>query len=334
MSALPTIHILFENPAWMPPLLEGLAAEGFDDVRPVELIEGAVDPLSEPPEGIWLNRISPSSHTRGHASTIELGREYLFWLESHGRRVVNGLDAFEVEVSKLRQDLLLNRWGIRTPKTVLAVGTAAMVDAAKRFNGPFITKHNQGGKGLGIRLFQTASELEAWVSDSGFDPGPGGKVILQQYIAAPEPFITRVEIVGGRFLFAMRSNTSDGFELCPSDACQLPQTGPEVCPADGPASKFSTSPLTADDPLVQQYIAMCKGEGIDVAGIEFIEDADGNRYTYDINGTTNYSGVFAEQTGIDGMREFARYLKDTVVHEQRESRWSKQRVAPPIRRLA
>ena len=313
MSSLPTVHILYENESWMPPLLDGLAHAGFTDVRPVELVEGLVDPLVPPAEGVWINRISPSSHTRGHSTTIELGRETLYWLESHGRRVINGLNAFELEVSKLRQDMVLNRWGIRTPKTVLAVGAKAIVKAAASFDGPFITKHNQGGKGLGIRLFSSSAELADWVNDPAFDPGPGGKVILQQYIQAPKPFITRVEIVGDRFLFAMRSDTSSGFELCPSDVCQLEQqTGPEVCPADGPSSKFSRSPLTADDPLVKNYIAMCAAEGIDMAGIEFIEDADGTRYTYDINGTTNYSGVFGEQIGIDGMREFACYLRDVL----------------------
>ena len=32
-------------------------------------------------------------------------------------------------------------------------------------------------------------------------------------------------------------------------------------------------------------------------------------YTYDINGTTNYSGVLGKKIGIDGMREFAAYLR-------------------------
>ena len=43
MSTLPTIHVLYENPAWLPPLLEGLAAEGFTDVRTIELVEGLVE---------------------------------------------------------------------------------------------------------------------------------------------------------------------------------------------------------------------------------------------------------------------------------------------------
>lgn len=310
MSNLPTVHILYENPDWLPPLQDGLEAHGFTDVRLVKLVDGLVDPLAPPPDGIWINRISPSSHTRGHAGTIELGREILYWLESHGRRVINGLDAFELEVSKLRQDLVLNRWGIQTPRTVLALGKDAILEAARTFDGPFITKHNQGGKGLGIRLFESVDALETWIADPQFDAGPGGKVILQQYIQSPVPFITRVEIVGDRFLFAMRSNTSGGFELCPSDACQLtPTDGPEVCPADGPSSKFAQSPVTAEDPLVKKYIAMCQGEGLDLAGIEFVENEAGERFTYDINGTTNYSGVFGKEIGIDGMHEFARHLR-------------------------
>ena len=121
-----------------------------------------------------------------------------------------------------------------------------------------------------------------------------------------------MEIVGDRFLFAMRSNTSDGFELCPSTPASRCTGWPRGLPSRGSAEQVRSVTLTADDPLVERYIKMCQGEGIDIAGIEFIEDADGKRYTYDINGTTNYSGVFAEKIGIDGMREFARYLREAV----------------------
>lgn len=309
---LPTVHVLYENPAWLPPLVAGLEAEGFP-VRLVEMVDGSLDPDEPPPEGIWLNRMSPSSHTRGHGDSVELTRETLAWLDSWGRRVVNGSAAFELEMSKLRQHLALRRHGIEAPRTVLGVGSAGLVRLARSFDGPFITKHNRGGKGLGIELFRSADELADRLAAGSFDLGPDGKVVLQQYIEAPEPFITRVEIVGGRFLFAMRSATTAGFELCPSDACQTPAAAPEVCPADGGAGKFSLAPLTAEDPLVTAYVRLCQHEGIEVAGIEFIEDRDGRRYTYDINGTTNYSGVLGARIGIDGMREVARYLRREVV---------------------
>ncbi|MYA33119.1 MAG: alpha-L-glutamate ligase [Gemmatimonadales bacterium] len=325
----PQIHVLYENPAWIPPLEEALAREGFR-VRLVHVNEGLVDPSAPPPEGIWINRISPSSHTRGHVHTVELARQLLYWLEAHDRRVINGLGAFELEMSKLRQDLVLRRHGIRTPRTVLAVGREHLLAAAATFDGPFITKHDQGGKGLGIRLFRNARELERHLDADGFDAGPGARMILQQYIDAPEPFITRVEIVGGRFLFAMRSSTADGFELCPSDACNpMPsernapsrteeEAAPEVCPA-GPGL-FSSSPVAEDDPLVQRYIRLCNEEGIEIAGIEFVRDAWGHRYTYDINGTTNYNQTLGTRIGVDGMGEVARYVRRTATPGRRRRR--------------
>ncbi len=315
MSRLPAIHILFENPAWLPPLEAGLAAEGFTEVHRHHVDSGVVDPSQEPAEGIWINRMSPSSHTRGHITAVPLMREILQWLEAHGRRVINGSEAFELEMSKLRQELALRRHGIKSPRTVLAVGREQLLEQAATFDGPFITKHNRGGKGLGIQLFGSAEQLAGHLDSGAFDPGPGGMIVLQEYIAAPEPFITRVEIVGGRFLFAMRSNTEQGFELCPSDACQAEV--PDVCPvdADAPAHKFQPSPITAEDPLVQQYLQLMEAEGLDLAGIEFIEGHDGERYTYDINGTTNYNAVLGEQIGVDGMRDLARWIRTRVVVE-------------------
>ncbi len=314
-KSLPTVHVLYENPAWLPPIEKALQAEGF----PYELHhiwKGSIDPGKEPPAGIWWNRMSPSSHTRGHGESVALMREVLAWLESWGRWVLNGSHAFELEVSKLRQELALRRYGIRSPRTLLANDRDSLVELARSFDGPFITKHNQGGKGLGIQLFYSAEQLADYLDSDDFDPGPNGQIILQEYIQAAEPYITRVEIAGGRFLFAMRSNTEGGFQLCPSDACQVPSKAPTLCAIDGEdeaAPKFSISPLRADDPLVRQLISLTIGAGLDQAGIEFIEDADGNRYVYDINGTTNYSSAVEREAGVDGMLETVRYLKDQVV---------------------
>ena len=109
-------------------------------------------------------------------------------------------------------------------------------------------------------------------------------------------------------MYGLQSDTSEGFQLCPADACDIPAQAPEVCPTDGVA-KFSPSPLVADDPLVQQYLGFCAAEGLEIAGIEFVEDDSGQRFSYDVNGTTNYNSAVGEQLGIDGMREIARYLK-------------------------
>jgi hypothetical protein len=307
---LPTVHILYENPTWLPPLMAALEVQRFP-VRLHDLSTGTIDGGAVPERGIWLNRMSPSAHTRGHGAAVALMGEVLAWLEAHGRRVVNGSNALALEVSKLRQDVALRRHGIRTPRTVLAVGRAKLLEAARLFDGPFLTKHNQGGKGLGIHLLGSAAELEAWLDAGELADSPNAQVVLQEYVQAPEPFVTRVELVGGRFLFAMRSSTVGGFELCPSDACQAERKQPDVCPADG-AATFSTSPVGADDALVRQYTAFCAAERIEIAGIEFVEDAEGNRYTYDINSNTNYNATLGKQLGIDGMTEVARWLAREV----------------------
>ena len=309
---LPTVHVLYENPAWMPPLEAALQAEGFAFVRH-HVNQGVIDPTQPPAEGIWINRMSPSSHTRGHETAVPMMREWLQWLEAWGRRVINGSAAFELEMSKLRQALALGRHGIKTPRTVMAVGRAALLEQAATFEGPFITKHNRGGKGLGIQLFGSAEQLAEHLDSGAFDPGPGGLVVLQEYISPNGAFITRVEIVGDRFLFAMRSSTAQGFELCPSDACQAEALA-EVCPVDGStaAGTFQPDPMTADDPLVEAYVRLMRAEGLDLAGIEFVTDDLGERWTYDINGTTNYNAVLGAKIGVDGMRELARYLRTEI----------------------
>ncbi len=304
------VHILYENPDWLPPLTDALDEVGFDH-RLIEVRQGIVDGSPEP--GIYLNRMSPSSHTRGHVESVGLTREILAWLEMHGARVVNGLSAFELEMSKQRQYMVLGKYGIPTPRTGLAVGSEQLVELTRTFDGPFITKHNRGGKGLGIVLFSSADELADRLAQGDFDFGPNGQVIIQEYIEAAQPHITRVELVGGEMVLAMESSTSDGFELCPSDVCQIKaaKQQPDNCPIDGGA-KFRPSQLSASDPLVAQYRAMCAGEGIEIAGIEFVEDAQGRRYTYDINGTTNYNQTLGREIGVNGMMKVAEYLRDVV----------------------
>jgi hypothetical protein len=217
--------------------------------------------------------------------------------------VINGSRAFHLETSKVAQDLALRRAGIRTPRTVAVIGGPdALISAARTFEGPFITKHNQGGKGLGVQLFRTLDGFDAHVSGPDFLPSPDGVMLLQQYVVPAAPFITRIEIVDGEFQYALRSSTEDGFELCPADACAIDDA---FCPV-GDTGKFSLrADITAADPLVAAYQRLMRDNGIDVAGIEFVEDADGVRYTYDINGTTNFNSDVEAKHGLHGMGAIA-----------------------------
>ena len=227
------IYVIHENDAWVEPLRAAFSEIG----APFEewfIHERALDLSATPPEGVFYNRMSASSHTRGHRYAAEFTGGILAWLESHGRRVINNGRALQLEISKIAQYAALSDFEIRTPRTVAAVGRDAIIDAAQRMSGSFITKHNRAGKGLGVRLFQSVEALREHVESPAFEPSVDGIMLIQEYIRAPEPFITRVEFVGGKFLYAVRVDTSLGFELCPADVCQV---GDAFCPVgEAPAA--------------------------------------------------------------------------------------------------
>src|SRR5262249_15045195 len=142
------------------------------------------------------------------------------WLESHGRRVVNGRRAVELDVSKAAQLSALRAAGFDVPRTLAVAGAAALPAAATRLPVPFIGKHNQGGQGLGVRLSSSHDEFDAYLASPGYLAPVDGIILLQEYVPAAAPFITRVEIVGGSFVYAITADTArGGFELCPADAC-------------------------------------------------------------------------------------------------------------------
>ncbi|HEY5365925.1 MAG TPA: alpha-L-glutamate ligase [Casimicrobiaceae bacterium] len=316
------VHVIHENDAWVEPL-----RTAFDEIDvPFSewfINDGSLDLDAEPPQGVFYNRMSASSHTRGHRYAPELTAGILAWLEAHGRRVVNNGRALQLEVSKIAQYEALRRHGIRTPRTIASVGGDALVAAARQFDGRFITKHNRAGKGLGVKLFDSVAALEAHVHSEAFEPSVDGITLIQQYIAAPQPFITRVEFVGGKFLYAVRVDTSLGFELCPADVCQV---GDAFCPvgetapaADSAAPRFSVIGGFSH-PIIERYARFIADNGIGIAGIEFITDREGELWTYDVNTNTNYNPDAEKIAGKFGMRAIARYLVDELRRvEQQEA---------------
>jgi len=300
------IHVIHENAAWLEPLAAALERQALA-WRNWFLDRGVFDLSRPPPEGVFYNRMSASSHTRDHRFAAELTVSVLAWLERHGRRVVNGSRALDLEISKARQYAALEKAGIRTPETVLVAGKELVVEAAQQHfgGGPFILKPNRGGKGLGVRLFHSADALADHLHSQDYEPPADGVHLLQQYVRAPVPLITRAEFIGGRFMYAVEVDTSDGFELCPADACAV---GDAFCPAgEEPRAKF-TIIGDIDPALKHRYEAFLAANDIGVAGIEFIADTEGTVYTYDVNTNTNYNPDAEARAGRSGMETLAQYL--------------------------
>ena len=295
-----TIHVLHENDEWYAPLAAALDSAKLPHTS-WHMGEGCFDLGQAPPNGVFFNRMSASAHTRGHVHAPDYTAAVLAWLERHKRRVINGSAALRLELSKAAQYQLLESFGFATPRTFVVHGLHKALEAARLFNGPFITKHNRSGKGLGVSLFQRAEALEQHLIGEGFVEPVDGLLLLQEYIQSPDSYITRLEFVGGRFLYALRVDTSGGFELCPSDSCAMQ----EQC-ALQPTAKFAV--VEEEQPDAPRYEAMLRAANVEVAGIEYIRDRQGRIYTYDINVNTNYNTEAERKAGKSAFAALCDFL--------------------------
>jgi hypothetical protein len=295
---MPRIHVIHENPDWLPPLAEAFDRLGLPWTE-WDLSGGVFDLSAPPPAGIFYNRMSASSHTRGHRYAAELTAGVLAWLARHGRRVVNGPRALDLEISKARQYAALEAAGLPVPRTVLVLGDAGGVAAAarERFGGgPVILKPNRGGKGLGVRLFPDADAVEAHLRALPEDERPAdGLWLLQEHLRAERPVITRAEFVGGRFLYAVEVDTSSGFELCPADVCAV-----DGAAGSPPAPRFRILEDGIEPGWRARLEAFLAANGTEVAGVEFIRATDGRVLFYDVNTNTNYNPEAEAKAGVAG----------------------------------
>ena len=301
------IVVLHENEEWLVPLREAFKERGV--VAKEWFLDSGIVPYTEPPEdAVYYNRMSASSHTRGHRFAPELTKSVLTWLESKNRTVVNGSQVLALEICKLSQYAALERAGLKVPKTHAVVGKQHLVEAAQRFaQWPLIVKPNRGGKGLGVQRIDSIEQLQQYVQRDDLEEPLDGTWLLQEYIQPKQPFITRAEFVGQKFVYAVQVNTEDGFELCPADNCSIEAA---FCPTDQQSHKFTITKRFNDHEIIVALENFLRSNDIDVAGIEFIEDERGDLFVYDVNTNTNYNQPAEQRAKVKntGMGALADYL--------------------------
>lgn len=310
-------YIIHENEEWLIPLRKAL--EKFD----VQYEEWLLDDMTinidqSPPNGIFFSRMSASNYTRNHLHSNQSSNIILTWLENHNRRVINGTNVLKIEFSKVLQQLLLKQSGFKTPKTIVAVGINKIKEAASNLNVyPMIIKPNQGGKGFGVKLINTINELDEMLEDNLINSSKDDTWLLQEKISTNEEFITRMEFIGGNFIYSLKVFSKNSFELCPADACEVDLD--QFCPVDETNDINNSQPsfFIDDEPdknLAKQLTIFLKKHQIEVAGVEFIRNKDGVPIFYDINTNTNYNLNAEKQSKVNknGMEEIALFLKSEL----------------------
>lgn len=107
--------------------------------------------------------------------------------------------------------------------------------------------------------------MRNYIEGESFEEPVDGITLLQDYIESPESFITRCEFVGGKFLYAVRVDTSEGFELCPADACTIDDL---FCPVGEESSQSAKFQIREgfDHPIIEKYERVLAANGIKIAG--------------------------------------------------------------------
>jgi hypothetical protein len=309
------IAIYYEHPDWFRPLFAELERRGTP-YEPIDAGRHRYDAADDDERryALVLNRMSPSAHLRGRGHAILYTLAYLGHLEQLGVRVVNGVRAYRVETSKALQLSLLRSLGLPFPATRVVNHPAEAPAAAAGLRFPIVVKANVGGSGAGIVRFDTAEQLQRASDEGRLDFGLDRTALVQEFIPARNGHITRVEVLDGRYLYAIDVHTTgESFNLCPADICQPADGVPlarAACPAEAPRNSLRVEGCTPPPQVISDVERIMAAAGIEVGGVEYIvDDRDGQRYYYDINALSNFVADAPRVVGFDPFPRLVDFLE-------------------------
>jgi D-ala D-ala ligase C-terminus len=319
------IAIYYEQQHWFRPLFGQLDARGVNWVR-VDARNHQYDVAAKEREySLLFNRMSPSAWQRGIGHGIFYTLNYLSHLEEKGVRVVNGSRAFTHEISKALQCTLLEALGLEYPKARVINHPSEALSAAEAIGYPLILKPNIGGSGAGIKRFSSPDELRAAVEENSLSFGIDNTALVQEFFTARDGVITRVEVLGGEYLYAIQIHmTGDTFDLCPADICKNTK-GEELtrlaCPVDAPKSGLTVEAYEPPRQVIDDVERIMEVAGIEVGGVEYvIDDRTGRLLYYDINALSNFVSDPERVIGFNPYSRLADYLiAEARIHEANRS---------------
>jgi glutathione synthase/RimK-type ligase-like ATP-grasp enzyme len=265
------------------------------------------------PYDLVFNRASPSAHLRGRGGATYNALHFVRHLERIGVPVVNGSRVYELELSKAYQLELLAQLGLRAPRSYVVGSPHGARAAAERLRAPVLVKANVGGSGAGIRRFDSASAIGDAASRGELDLGPDGTALVQELAPLRGGAIMRVELLRGRFLYAIRVFPAEGsFNLCPADACQTAGGQSLVrtaCAVDAPKNGLRVEAFTPPPAIIDAVERIAFAAELDVGGVEYlVDDRDGEAYFYDINALSNFVADATRVVGFDPFDLLVDYL--------------------------
>lgn len=294
------IGLLSDNINWVQPLARAMDAAGV----PSRLIPFPHPPFTEfdgraYPKVIF-NRVAIRT-AMGSPGMVTLVRDLLSALQLQDKHIINNRHCHHVGASKALQDLVFERAGVMSPKT-LVLHDKAMLTTAREQMPDGLLKSNVGGFGAGVWAPESPDQdVPPSILAAAFSAD--GVAVWQQRYIPRDDVIYRVEMLGGEVLYRARVSVEpDKFNYCL-----------------GNAGSFS-GPGTPDDPVTLDHAAetklraalahICRLADMDVGSVEYlIPKGESTACFFDINPVSTYHPKAAALLGFDPYKKLAAWLK-------------------------
>ncbi len=318
-----TIAVYYEHPDWFRPLFAVLERRGLPFEK-IDAAHHAYNPGENFDEkfSLFFNRMSASAYLRGHGNAIFYTRGLLASLEKTRIRVVNGYDAFQIEISKALQAALFASLGVKYPKTRVVNSVNQIVAAAADLAFPVIVKPNIGGRGAGIIKFDSPEDLETAVEQNLIDLGIDSTALVQEFAPKRGGSIQRIETLGSKFLYGLKIYPEgENFNLCPAEVCQIEDARQpdgisavgEMCLTDAPKTGLKIEKFVPPGEIIETVETIVKAAKIDVGGVEYlIDDRTGEALFYDINALSNFVADAVNLIGFDPHENLVDFLEKEI----------------------
>ena len=272
------LAIVYDHGHRFQPLFSALERAGIDYL-PVHTASHGFDPIGgQPPAPVIFNRVAMSSARAGQLHPVYYAMALLDHWAGQGALVLNGAASMAIDASKARQLALINRLGLAAPATRVVHDTAALLSAAEAIGFPVVVKADIGGAGSVIAGFDSLEELKSAAEAGQLPPSANGVWLCQALGRARGGHVTRIELLGGRYLYGIDVTAMD-------EALTLAS-------ADDRTQMLATRRRRRAEPppnLISAAEMLAREAGMEACGIEYmIDDQCGTPCFHDINGLSPF----------------------------------------------
>jgi hypothetical protein len=297
------IGIFYEHPNWFKPLFQELETRKIPFVR-IHAADHQYNPSErEVPYSLVVNRVSSSAFLRGNTQGIFQASNYLAHVERLGIPVINGTAAQEIERSRIKQIELLTILGLPFPRTRIVNHINQIIPAALSLSFPIVVKPNLQGGVSSVQKFSSLHQLNKAIQSQQINLGIDHTALVQEFIPAFDNKNVRVEILNGKYLYAVKIHTrSESFNLRPFELFGE-ETSKKVDPFK---SNILVEAYSPSQQIVREVERIAKEAKLDAGAVEYvISEQSGKVYYCNIIALSNF---VADPVNVIGFNPYADFV--------------------------